>query len=335
MDGVEFVRHLGAQGRATAVAFTSALEPALLRSVETLSAGYGLEVLGRLPKPVTARRLRELLAGFAPNLGGPMAEAAGDMTPEDLRSSLVAGDVRAYFQPRLDLTKGTLSAAVITPVWERRAGGPVDPGALAEVATRGGLLGAITNEMLRRAARLLNSRSAPSGPASVVIHLPRASLSDVRLADQWAEQVEAQRLDPGRVVASVDLLHSPTGPAVLDAVTRLRLKGFGLALHGFDGSLAAQESSALLPLTGLTIASRLVSGAAADPQREERLEKTLETARALDLAVVADGCDHQEDFALALALGCREAQGAFVGPPMSAGDLGRWAAGGAFSQAHP
>ena len=333
MDGVEFVRHLGAQGRCTAVAFTSALEPALLRSVETLSAGYGLEVLGRLPKPVTARRLRELLAGFAPNPEGPMGEAAGLLAPEDLRRSLAAGEVGAQFQPRLDLTRGTLSAAVMTPVWDRRAGGRVPPGALADVATRGGLVGAVTDELLRRAARLLNSRSAPGVP-SVVIPLPRASLSDVRLADHWAEQVEAQRLDPGRVVASVDLLHSPTGPAVLDAVTRLRLKGFGLALHGFDGSLGARESSALLPLTELTIAGRLVTGAARDQHREERLEKALETARSLSLAVVADGCDDREDFALALALGCREAQGSFVGPPMSARDLGRWGAGGPCIQPH-
>jgi DNA-binding SARP family transcriptional activator/EAL domain-containing protein (putative c-di-GMP-specific phosphodiesterase class I) len=332
MDGIEFVRHLGAEGGCTAIAFTSALEPAMLRSVEALSAGYGLEVLGKIPKPVTARSLRELLAGFTPQADrAPSPGSATRPAPDGLRRALGAGEVTAHFRPRLDLTTGTLSAAVISPVW-RRSGVPVGADMLVDVATRSDLLHELVEVLLRRAARLLTSGATPGTPPAVVILLPPPLLCDVRLADSWADLLNSQRVDPGRIIVSIDVLEAPTGPTALDALTRLRLKGFGLALHGFDGSPSALDTCGRLPLTGLTIAARLVSGAADDPPREERLQRILDATRPGGLVPVADGCDRQEDLALLITLGFLEAQGHLIGPPMPARELNRWAVTAALPQ---
>jgi DNA-binding SARP family transcriptional activator/EAL domain-containing protein (putative c-di-GMP-specific phosphodiesterase class I) len=333
MDGVEFVRHLGAEGRCMAVAFTSALEPAMLRSVEALSAGYGLDVLGALPKPVTAKRLRQLLDGFAPRSGEDVAPERGrPARPEELRRALNAGEVTARFRPRLDLITGTLSAVTIKPAWERHAGGPVPAATVADLAGQGGFLHELGQEMLRRAARVLNHRSAAAVPRAVVVPLPRASVADVRLADHWAQRAESYHLEPGRLVASVDLRHQPGGAEVLDALTRLRLKGFGLSLHGYDASAAARQCVTRLPFSAVTLAPRLVSGASGDAQREERLEALVEEVTRLGLPVVADGCDHRDDFALLVGLGCPEAQGDYIGGALAAAELARWTPAGALTQ---
>ena len=57
MDGVEFLRHVSDARRGTAIVIASGLDESVLRSAEATAREYGLEVLGAIRKPLTARRL--------------------------------------------------------------------------------------------------------------------------------------------------------------------------------------------------------------------------------------------------------------------------------------
>ena len=43
------------------------MEAGVLSAVEALAEGYGLRLLGAIPKPPTARRLGDLLAAYRPD----------------------------------------------------------------------------------------------------------------------------------------------------------------------------------------------------------------------------------------------------------------------------
>ena len=66
MDGVEFIRRVAQRGLASAVAIASGLDRRLLNTIQSVSEGYGLQVLGAVEKPLTARRLAELLDAYRP-----------------------------------------------------------------------------------------------------------------------------------------------------------------------------------------------------------------------------------------------------------------------------
>ena len=66
MDGVEFIRRVAERGLASAVVIASGLDRRVLSAVQSVSEGYGLQVLGAVEKPLTARRLGELLAAYRP-----------------------------------------------------------------------------------------------------------------------------------------------------------------------------------------------------------------------------------------------------------------------------
>ncbi len=113
----------------------------------------------------------------------------------------------------------------------------------------------------------------------------------------------------------------------LHALTRLRLKGFGVSVEDFGTAHASAEQLARFPLTGIKIAASLVSGSAADAGRIAALEQALDLARGLGLVVAAAGCDSAADFDVLLQLGCRHAEGAFIADAMPAAELPAWAAG--------
>ena len=71
MDGVEFIRHVAEGELAGAVIIASALDAKVIHAVRAVGEGYGLQVLGAIEKPLTARRLGELLATYRPRPRAP------------------------------------------------------------------------------------------------------------------------------------------------------------------------------------------------------------------------------------------------------------------------
>ena len=66
MDGMEFIRHVGAVGMPVSIILASALERALISSVETMTTAYGINLLGAIEKPITAAALESTIRLYAP-----------------------------------------------------------------------------------------------------------------------------------------------------------------------------------------------------------------------------------------------------------------------------
>src|SRR5687767_11289529 len=64
MDGIEFIGHVAQRKLARAIVVASALDPALLNTVQTMARAYGLRVLGSVEKPLTRDKLAAVLGSF-------------------------------------------------------------------------------------------------------------------------------------------------------------------------------------------------------------------------------------------------------------------------------
>jgi DNA-binding SARP family transcriptional activator/CheY-like chemotaxis protein len=140
MDGVEFVTRVAEANLACSVVIASGLESNVLRAVEAIGAGHGLDVLAALPKPLTARRLGEVLSQYTRlNRGGDQSEKAV-VDGAELREAFEAGDVGVHFEPRIDLTTGAFSSAEVAGRWPGPDGTPVPSTVLVPAVAREGLL---------------------------------------------------------------------------------------------------------------------------------------------------------------------------------------------------
>ena len=100
MDGMEFMRHLGQADRPVSVVLSSALDEALISSVELMTRAYGITVLGALSKPVTLDRLRGLVETFAPPRSKVPGQAAPQIPIDEMRRGLAAGELSRSSSPR-------------------------------------------------------------------------------------------------------------------------------------------------------------------------------------------------------------------------------------------
>lgn len=328
MDGVEFLRHVSELGAGTAIVIASGLDDGILRSAEATARGYGLEVLGAIRKPLTARLLLQAVGLHRPRSAPAPAAPGDDVWTAALREDRIA--VRAC--PRVELASGRLGAVEVRAHRVERGAAEV------ESAARSRRLGARAGHGAAVAVAVdateVDAATDPCGPAAgelaraVAERVSRAGLAAQRLlsgVDELAELAIGADVEPARVcVALPDARGASPAAAPLDLLTRLRVRGFGLGIDGFGTGGATLQDLHRLPLTEVKIAPDALARATASAGGAEAFAATVHALRDQGLDVVCDGCDSHAEWELALQAGCRRAQGALVGPPLAPQDLAAW-----------
>jgi EAL domain-containing protein (putative c-di-GMP-specific phosphodiesterase class I)/CheY-like chemotaxis protein len=321
MDGVEFLRHVSELGAGTAIVIASGLDGSVLRSAEATARGYGLEVLGAIRKPLTARLLLQAVGLHRPRSAPAPAAPADDAWAAALREDRVAVRLR----PRVELASGRLGAVEARAHRVERGAAEVD----AATDPRGPAAARSARTLAERVARAALAAQRVLSDAGelvdVALVLSPAALVDAAIVERLAELAAGADVELARVcVALPDARGASPAAAPLDLLTRLRVRGFGLGIDGFGAGGATLQDLDRLPLTEVKIAADVLGRATASAHGAEAFAATVQALRDQGLDVVCDGCDSQAEWEVALQAGCRRAQGAFVGPPLAPEDLAAW-----------
>src|SRR5688572_28693737 len=119
MDGMEFIRHIGEEGLGTSLIVASGVERGVLTSVETMASAYGINFLGTIEKPVTPRKLEELLQigkNAAERRAGPRG-GASEFSLAEIVDGLRAGEFEPFFQPKVCIATNQVVGAEALARW--------------------------------------------------------------------------------------------------------------------------------------------------------------------------------------------------------------------------
>jgi EAL domain-containing protein (putative c-di-GMP-specific phosphodiesterase class I)/CheY-like chemotaxis protein len=336
MDGVEFLRRVSGLGSGIAIIIASGLDDGVLRSAAATARGYGLEVLGAIRKPLTARLLLQAVglhrpAGAGGPGGGDGAGPGADDDADQWAAALRAGQVGVRVRPRVELASGRLGALEVRAHRTAEAGGG-GPGGLAIDAANdahGPGLGETATGIAKLVAGAGLSAQRRLGEAGELVDvslvLPPAAVADAAIVERLAGWAARAGVEFARVcVALPDASGVSPAEAPLDLLTRLRVRGFGLGVDGFGRARVTVRELERLPLTEVKIAAEALARATASQRGAEAFAATVQSLRDRGLDVVCDGCDSPAEWALALQAGCRRAQGAVVGPALAPGEVPGW-----------
>jgi EAL domain-containing protein (putative c-di-GMP-specific phosphodiesterase class I) len=324
MDGIEFIRNLAQRHLAHAVAITSHLDASMLHTVETMARAYGLQVLGAIEKPVTARRLTQLLGLYHPGRdpAGGRSLPAEALTRAALEQAFEFGEFVPHYQPKIELRNGKLGGVEALARW-MRSGEVLLPDQFLPAIEAAGLLDLLAETMLHHACEQLGRWD--THVPNVAVNVSMLNLADVGIADHYVSLVRKHRVDPKRVIIEVTESSVMNDPArSLDVLARLRLKGFGLAIDDFGTGYSSLQQLGAIPFTELKVDQSFVKGAAEDPRKRTMVETSLDLARRLKLNSVAEGAETRADWDLLIGMGCDQIQGYFVSRPLAAGKFTEW-----------
>ena len=234
----------------------------------------------------------------------------------ELRQAIADDAIVPHFQPLVDISTGRLMGVEMLARWPHPVHGMVPPDQFIPIAEDLGLIGALTEQLLRRAC--LAAKSWPP-EVSLACNVSPVQLRDPNLPGMIkgvlaetgfpASRIEIE-VTESALVGDLDLARG-----LLD---QLRVLGVRLALDDFGTGYSSLRHLQTLPFDKIKIDRSFVAAMATDPESAKIVSAVLGLGRSLGLATVAEGIETEETATFLRDLGCEIGQGWLFGRPTSA-----------------
>jgi diguanylate cyclase (GGDEF)-like protein len=242
-----------------------------------------------------------------------------DLIERDLPGAIVKGDVRAYYQPLIDLQTKHVAGFEALARWQHPTLGNVAPERFIPVAESCGLMNELTDHLLRQAAR-----DAAKWPDALTLsfNVSPSQLKERTLGLRILTILAEAGLSPRRFeieFSEAALVRDPAGAQ--DALMALRGAGVRIALDDFGTGYSSLYHLRNFKIDKIKIDRSFVDNMEHEPEALALMRALLGFGRGLGLTVTAEGVEKP---AQAMALqqeGCQQAQGYLYSHAISGEDV--------------
>ncbi len=246
-------------------------------------------------------------------------------TENDLRDALGTTQLHFAYQPIVSLEDRVISGVEALARWQHPLRGPIPPATFIPIAEETGLIGPLSEQLLREAcvAFMAWQRVAgPRAPAHLSVNLSRSQLSDMRLVERTLGVLQDTGMQPHQLQLEVTESQIMQQRAVaLGLLAELRSQGVRLAMDDFGTGYSSLSCLQEFPLDVLKVDRSFVVNAVKGRDFAALLHAVVTLADNLGLKVVAEGIETEEQLVLLQALGCAYGQGFLLARPMPSDEL--------------
>jgi diguanylate cyclase (GGDEF)-like protein len=236
----------------------------------------------------------------------------------DLRDAIGTDQLSLHYQPIVDLgTQRVISMEALLR-WNHPERGRVAPDQFVLLAEETGIIVPLGRWVLDRACTEFAQALGDAGDRRIelAVNLSPRQLADTGLPDALEQIVQRTGLGPGRVALEITetaLTQERDDPA--ERLWALKRKGVRIVLDDFGSGFSSLGHLRRFPIDAIKIDRSFIAGMGTQSSDAAIVSAILPMARALDLAVVAEGVETEDKLAHLYALGCRHAQGFLFAPP--------------------
>ncbi len=326
VDGIQLLRLISVRQTEAAVVLISASGRRLLASAEDLARTRGLRVLGALEKPIRADDLQRMLSTFE-EAARPSAKPAGPLpSAAELRTAIEGDEIQVYVQPQLEAHNGALHGVEALARWYSPSRGVVPPANFVPLAEETGLIDELTELMLRRSVAVCGNWNRAGLKTNISVNVPITSMCRLNLPDTILMLAERHGLEARQITLEITeggFMQDPVRS--LDVLTRLRLRGIGLAIDDFGCGYSSLQQLKRMPFNELKIDCSFVMAMFKDRESYSIVKSNLDLGHELGLRTVAEGVETREHWDALRELGCDLVQGYHIARPFPAAQLTLWA----------
>lgn len=230
-----------------------------------------------------------------------------------------------YYQPKIDIRHGEVKGVEALARWLHPEHGVISPAFFIPQLENQPLIDTFTEYLLHKVTHDLKQWLKAELTISVSANLSAARLGQKGLLEFLDGLCLAQEVPTDRLVFEVtETMLMGHLASSIGTLTRMRLKGFGLAMDDYGIGYSSIQQLSRCPFTELKIDREFVHGAASQVSKRIILESSIQMGRRLGVLTVAEGVETHEDWLLLAELGCDMAQGYYIAKPMPAQELTGW-----------
>jgi EAL domain-containing protein (putative c-di-GMP-specific phosphodiesterase class I) len=249
-----------------------------------------------------------------PSVRGHLPGVRPGVLEADLLRALDRREIEVLFQPQFSCVTGALTGAEALARWRHPTLGAIGARDLFAVAERAALVAPLSRHVV---ARALEDAATWPDTLTLSLNITPEELGDPRFAADFAALIGQSDIAPQRLMLEIteDLLLRNLAQAG-SALKALRGLGFRTALDDFGAGFCNFRYLRELPLDALKLDKAMVEGVPGDATALAVLRAIIALARALGLAVYAEGIEDEIQRAAITAEGCDYWQGFLRAQPM-------------------
>ena len=240
-------------------------------------------------------------------------------TADDLRRALKGGKgLSLAYQPIFDADTRAVVGVEALPRWDRPLFGPVPPEVFVPIAEEAGLIDELSKWTLRRACAAAGEWAGIRLSVNVSPVQFRNPNFDQEVTTILKETgFSASRLE-FEIVESDILIRPDQARRTMEAIHG---QGISIALDDFGSGHSSIGYLRSYAFDKLKLDRSMIADIAHDERTREFVRATIVLARALGIAVTAEGVENETQARLLAIAGCRELQGRFLAEPCPSTDI--------------
>ncbi len=267
-----------------------------------------------------AKGSAESLLFYAPEMNTRVAEALN--LESRLRTALDLEQFVLHYQPKINLSTGSLTGIEALIRWNDPDNGLIPPVRFIPILEETGLIYEVGRWALRQALKdNLRWRAAGLTPVRVAVNVSPLQLRHKGFVEEVRKAIG---MDPD---AAAGLELEITESLIMEDVNQniaslheIRAMGVTIAIDDFGTGFSSLSYLSKLPVDTLKIDRSFVIDMTNGPQGQALVATIISLAHALKLKVVAEGVETEEQASLLRALFCDEMQGYLFSKPVT-GDI--------------
>jgi len=231
----------------------------------------------------------------------------------ELRNALNEGQLQLYYQPVVDAASGRVQCFEALLRWFHPRLGAVPPSEFVPLAEESGLIGPLGQWVLRSACA-----EAAKWPQQfrIAVNLSPIQFKNTNLINVIVGALAASGLPASRLELEItESLLLDADPKNIAVLHEMRALGARIVMDDFGTGFSSLNYLRSFPFDKIKIDRSFVNDIAKGGESMAIVKAIIDLARALDIAVVAEGVETAEQLKLLVAEGCHEVQGYYFSKP--------------------
>ena len=235
---------------------------------------------------------------------------------QELRRADLAAELRLEFQPIVDVLSQRVVAFEALARWTSPRLGAVAPAVFIVAAERIGLIGAITEILLRKAIATMVDWPEDVG---LSFNLSAHDITAPSAVARLAGIIEDSDIAPERIALEITetaFLHDFEGAR--DALLALKAIGVEISLDDFGTGYSSLGYVRRLPIDKIKVDRSFTADLVSDKASRDIIKTIVDLCRNLNLSCIVEGVESADHVLILRTLGCRTMQGYHFSRPVPA-----------------
>ena len=244
-------------------------------------------------------------------------------TYDELKQGLKRNELVLYYQPQIDIQKGVIIGVEALVRWNHPSKGILPPSYFIAIAEKTDLINLIGDWVIHEGVSQIKKWLLQGMPiSSMSINLSPIQLRNKKISEEILKVLNEVGLDPS--ILDLELTESVLMHDAEDVnyvIKKLVDEGVTFSIDDFGTGYSSFAYLKKFDVQRIKIDQSFIKGLNQNLEDKKIAQSIIDLANELNLDTIAEGVEDEATLTNLKNMGCTQAQGYFIGKPMSAKDF--------------